>query len=259
MLRVQAVSRVFRRGGHEVEALRDVSFHVGEREFVSLVGPSGCGKSTLLHILGGFEQPSSGDITLKGEPVVRPGRDRGVVFQQPMLYDWWTVERNIAWPVELGGASKREARDRARELVQLVGLDGFETAYPAELSGGMQQRASIARTLALEPQMLLMDEPFGSLDAQTRELMQEELTRIAQTSGTTVLFVTHDIYEAVFLGDRVLVMGTQPGRVVETVEIDLPRPRSPDAKRSERFLEYHNRLWDLLHDEADAAQRRRRG
>ena len=257
VLEVDDLGRVFRRGDREVHALSGVSFRVDEGEFVTVVGPSGCGKSTLLHILGGFDAPTSGVARLRGHAVEGPDRDRGVVFQQPLLYDWWTVARNVAWPVELGGADRATARRRAGELLSLVGLDGFEGAYPSELSGGMQQRAAIARTLALDPDILLMDEPFGALDAQTRELMQEELNRIVRSAGRTVLFITHDIFEAVFLGDRVLVMGAHPGRIVESIDVDLPRPRSPESKRSEAFLAYHNRIWDHLHDEAAAAERAR--
>lgn len=258
LLSVDGLGKVFRRDGREVVALHDISFEVAEGEFVTIVGPSGCGKSTLLHIMGGFEQPTNGLVSLRGQRITAPGRDRGVVFQQPMLYDWWTVERNIAWPVQLGGASRSDSRSTAQELIEMVGLGGFGDAYPAELSGGMQQRAAIARTLALQPEVLLMDEPFGALDAQTRELMQEELNRIARGAGVTVVFITHDIYEAVFLGDRVLVMGTQPGRIMDSVTIDLPRPRSAESKRSDRFLAYHNALWDHLHDDAAAADRRRK-
>ena len=258
LLEVSEVTKVFRRGRRTTTALDGISLRAGEGEFITVVGPSGCGKSTLLHIIGGFETPSSGSVTVAGTPVTRPGRDRGMVFQQATLFPWWTIERNVAWPVKLEGADSRTALARARELLQLVGLEGFGDAYPAELSGGMQQRAALARTLALEPQLLLMDEPFGALDAQTRELMQEELNRIWQAAGITVVFITHDIYEAVFLGDRVLVMSGRPGTVIEDLPITLERPRHPDVKHTQEFADYHHRLWTLLRDEASRAETRRR-
>lgn len=258
LLAVDDVTKVFRRGERETVALEDISLAAREREFVTIIGPSGCGKSTLLHIIGGFEQPTSGEARLRGEPITQPGRDRGMVFQQATLFPWWTIENNVAWPVQVGGASKQQAMTRARELIDLVGLGGFGDAYPGELSGGMQQRAALARTLALEPALLLMDEPFGALDAQTRELMQEELNRIWQEAGITVVFITHDIYEAVFLGDRVLVMSGRPGSIIDNVPIGLDRPRNPEVKNSQEFSDYHGRLWDLLRDEAAEAEARRR-
>lgn len=258
LLRVDAVSKIFRRGDRETVALEDISLTTHQGEFVTVIGPSGCGKSTLLHIVGGFEKPTSGEVTLRGSPVAKPGRDRGMVFQQATLFPWWTIERNVAWPIRIGGASKAAASDSAVELLDLVGLDGFGDAYPGELSGGMQQRAALARTLALEPELLLMDEPFGALDAQTRELMQEELNRIRQEAGITVVFITHDIYEAVFLGDRVLVMSGRPGSIIDNVPIELDRPRRSDVKNSPEFSDYHERLWDLLRDEAAKAETVRR-
>jgi NitT/TauT family transport system ATP-binding protein len=254
ILSVRGVTKVFRRGGRSVTALDGVDLQAREGEFVVVIGPSGCGKSTQLHILGGFEGATVGDVTVAGKPVREPGRDRGMVFQKATLFPWWTIERNVAWPLEVAGASRKQCRERSAELLDLVGLSGFADAYPGELSGGMQQRAGIARTLALEPQVLLMDEPFGALDAQTRELMQEELNRIWQQAGITVVFITHDIYEAVFLGDRVVVMSGRPGSIIADVPIDLPRPRGNDVKGSQEFADYHARLWSLLRDEAIAAE-----
>ncbi|WNV77096.1 ABC transporter ATP-binding protein [Geodermatophilus sp. DSM 44513] len=254
ILTVRGVSKVFRRGGRSVTALAGVDLQAREGEFVVVIGPSGCGKSTLLHVLGGFETASSGEVVVGGTVVREPGRDRGMVFQKATLFPWWTIERNVAWPLEVAGATRRQCRERAGELLDLVGLTGFADAYPGELSGGMQQRAGIARTLALEPNVLLMDEPFGALDAQTRELMQEELNRIWQQAGITVVFITHDINEAVFLGDRVLVMSGRPGSIIADVPIDLPRPRDNDVKGSQEFAGYHARLWSLLRDEAIAAE-----
>ena len=254
VLSVREVSKVFRRGGRSVTALEGVDLVARDGEFVVVIGPSGCGKSTLLHMLGGFETATTGELTVAGKPVRQPGRDRGMVFQKATLFPWWTIERNVAWPLEVAGANRKQCRDRAAELLELVGLTGFADAYPGELSGGMQQRAGIARTLALEPRVLLMDEPFGALDAQTRELMQEELNRIWQQSGITVVLITHDIYEAVFLGDRVLVMSGRPGSIIADVPIELARPRDGDVKGSKEFADYHARLWSLLRDEAIAAE-----
>jgi NitT/TauT family transport system ATP-binding protein len=257
-LEIEGVSKVFRRGDREVVALEQLSLSANEGEFLTVLGPSGCGKSTLLHILGGFEKPTSGEIRLGGQPVLGPSRDRGMVFQQATLFPWWTIENNVAWAVRTGGATKRAAQEKAQELLNLVGLTGFGDAYPSELSGGMQQRAALARTLSLEPKLLLMDEPFGALDAQTRELMQEELNRIWETAGITVVFITHDIYEAVFLGDRVLVMSGRPGRIIEDVTLALPRPRDADVKGSAEFSRYHNQLWELLREDAAQAESQRR-
>lgn len=256
---VRGLSKVFRRGGRAVTALEDLDFTVAPGEFVTVLGPSGCGKSTLLHILGGFEEATSGEVEVAGSAVKEPGRDRGMVFQRATLFPWWNIQRNIAWPLEVDGVSRKEARARADELIELVGLTGFGDAFPGELSGGMQQRAGIARTLSLEPEVLLMDEPFGALDAQTRELMQEELNRIWEDSGTTVVFVTHDIHEAVFLADRVLVMSGRPGKIIADIPIDIERPRHHDVKGGAKFAGYHEQLWDLLRDEAIAAETRGRG
>ncbi|WP_051400133.1 ABC transporter ATP-binding protein [Haloechinothrix halophila] len=249
-LRLTGVRKTFHRDRKTVEALRDVSFEVPRGQFLSALGPSGCGKSTMLHIIGGFETATSGSVHLDGKPVTAPGRDRGMMFQQATLFPWKTVQANVAWPLLVDGWKRKHARERARELLATVGLSGFEHSYPAELSGGMRQRAALARTLGLAPDILLMDEPFGALDAQTRELMQEELTRIWQESQLTVIFITHDINEAVFLGDRVLVMGARPGRIIADVEIELDRPRGAHTKRDPKLVEYHNEFWDLIRQEA---------
>lgn len=253
MLEVSGVGRTFVGKDREVEALKGIDLQVERGEFVTVLGPSGCGKSTLLHLIGGFDQPTAGSITLDGAPIAGPGRDRGMVFQQATLFPWRTVGANVAWPLEVAGVGKKDARVRAGELLELVGLHGFDGNYPAELSGGMRQRAAIARTLAMEPSVLLMDEPFGALDAQTRELMQEELNRIWQHAQLTVVFITHDINEAVFLGDRVAVMSARPGRIVEDVRIDLPRPRGSETKGDPRLLEYHQQFWELIRDQIDPA------
>ncbi len=249
MLILDQIDKIYDGRGGRVHAVKDLSLSVGAGEFITVLGPSGCGKSTLLHMLGGFEAPTSGTMTLDGAPITDPGRDRGMVFQQATLFPWRTIEANVAWPLEANGQRRREARQRARELLGLVGLAGFENTYPSELSGGMRQRAAIARTLALEPQVLLMDEPFGALDAQTRELMQEELNRLWQQAQLTVVFITHDINEAVFLADRVVVMSARPGRIIADTPIALDRPRGDDTKRDPAFLEYHHEFWTLIREQ----------
>jgi NitT/TauT family transport system ATP-binding protein len=253
MLKIDQVSKEFFPKGRRVEALRDISLEVGRGEFVTVLGPSGCGKSTLLHLVGGFDQPTSGSITLDDKRVTKPGRDRGMVFQEATLFPWRTVEANVAWPLEVAGSDRRRASERANELLELVGLAGFGGLYPGELSGGMRQRAAIARTLTMAPSMLLMDEPFGALDAQTRELMQEELNRIWQESQVTVLFITHDINEAVFLGDRVVVMSARPGQIIEDCPIELARPRGAQTKRDPRMLDYHNHFWEAIRAQLGSA------
>ena len=246
LIQLRDVSKTFQRDDHVVHALESLHLCVGRGEFVTVLGPSGCGKTTLLHLVGGFEHPTAGTVSVDGGEVTGPGRDRGMVFQEATLFPWRTTRSNIAWPMEVEGMGRREARRRADRLLARVGLRGFENAYPSELSGGMRQRAALARTLAMEPNVLLMDEPFGALDAQTREAMQEELMRLWQASGLTVIFVTHDISEAVFLGDRVVVMGVSPGRIVEDCRIELPRPRTAETRTDPRILEYRAHLWELL-------------
>lgn len=255
-LQFNHVEKLFSRRGKVVQALSNTAFEIPEGQFLTVVGPSGCGKSTMLNLIGGFDTPTSGSVLLDGDSVNGPGRDRGMVFQTATLFPWKTVEANVAWPMLVGGTPKKAALERSRELLALVGLSGFATSYPGELSGGMRQRAAIARTLGLEPKMLLMDEPFGALDAQTRELMQEELSRIWQASGITVVFITHDINEAIFLGDRCLVMSARPGRVIADIEIELDRPRGEATKRDPRMADYHAELWHLLRSEVDAAAAR---
>lgn len=253
LLSVEGVSKTFTRGRREVIALAEASMAVGHNEFLTILGPSGCGKSTLLHIIGGFETATTGVVRVDGHPVRGPGRDRGMVFQQATLFPWWTIAKNVGWPMKTGGADQGTITSRTAELLDLVGLGKFGDSYPGELSGGMQQRAALARTLALQPQLLLMDEPFGALDAQTRELMQEELNRIWQRTGTTVVFITHDINEAVFLGDRVLVMSARPGRIIESLPVDLARPRDPEIKNGEQMRDYHAHLWELIRVQQHAA------
>jgi NitT/TauT family transport system ATP-binding protein len=227
-------------------AIESVSFDVGAGEFVSIVGPSGCGKSTLLNIVDGLLPATAGDVLLDGCPVNQPGRDRAMVFQDAALLPWRTVLGNVVYGLESQSVPKVEAREIALGYIELVGLSGFENSYPHELSGGMQQRVNLARALAVDPEVLLMDEPFAALDAQTREVMQDELLHIWQRARKTVLFVTHQIDEAVYLSDRVVVLGERPSRVREVIEIALPRPRELSVKRTPEFLAYLDRVWSLI-------------
>jgi NitT/TauT family transport system ATP-binding protein len=225
-------------------AVDGVDLQVGAGEFVTVVGPSGCGKSTLLLAIDGLVKASRGEIALGGEPVTGPGPDRAMVFQEFGLLPWRSVLRNVELGMELNKRADREAK--ARELIRLVGLEGFEEHHPHELSGGMRQRVGIARALAVDPAVLLMDEPFGALDAQTREIMAEELLKIWDQRRTTVVFVTHGIDESIYLADRVVVMSPRPARILETIEIDLPRPRTRQVRNSPEFLHYRERISSLL-------------
>ena len=233
----------------ELVVLEDINLTVAPGEFVSLVGPSGCGKTTLLRIVAGLESADHGDIRIDGRAVTRPGIDRGFVFQADALLPWRTVLGNALIGLEVNGARGAEARSRTQGLLRLVGLGGFEAYYPRQLSGGMRQRVNLARALAVDPEVLLMDEPFSALDAQTREIMQTELTRIWASGKKTVLFITHQIDEAVFLSDRVVVLSRRPGRINEVVPVTLPRPRALSVKRSPEFSAYVERIWRLIEDD----------
>jgi ABC-type nitrate/sulfonate/bicarbonate transport system ATPase subunit len=233
-----------------VTALKDVSFDVKEGEFVSIVGPSGCGKSTLLSVIDGLVPTTSGRITLVGKDVKAPGHDRAMVFQEASLLPWRSVLGNITFGMECQNVSKNERKRKALELISLVGLDGYAEKYPHQLSGGMQQRVNLARALAVEPDILLMDEPFAALDAQTRESMQAELLNVWQRTGKTVLFVTHQIDEAIYLSDRVVVFAGRPGKVSEIVVPRLPRPRDLNVKRSVEFASYVDKIWSLIQHKA---------
>ena len=257
-LNVEDVSKTFRlrtaRGRDErlIPALRHVSFDVADHELVSLVGQSGCGKTTILRIVQGLTKADRGTVRVDGKPVRGPGQDRGVVFQQANLLPWRTALKNAEFGLELKGVEPRERTRRATELLELVGLAGFERHFPHQLSGGMQQRVGLARALAVDPQILLMDEPFSALDAQTRELLQASLLRVHQVTRKTVLFVTHDLDEAVYLSDRIVVMLPRPGRVKEIVDVSLGRPR-PDLnvlRGDHRFLELRRYIWDSIRPEA---------
>jgi NitT/TauT family transport system ATP-binding protein len=240
--------------GALVLALDQVTFDVHEREFLALLGPSGCGKSTLLYLLGGFLPVEAGTISVAGKPIVGPGVDRGIVFQSFALYPWKTVRQNILYGLEKQRWPRSEREGRARELIDLVHLRGFENSYPAQLSGGMKQRVAIARTLAVDPAILLMDEPFGALDAQTRALMHEELLAINRRSPKTVMFVTHDVREAVYLADRVAVMSARPGRIKEIVDTGFGGEKGPALLATRHFSEKVEHLWDLVRTEALLAQ-----
>ena len=251
---VESVSHTYRPArGRAVLALEEVSLAVAPREFVALLGPSGCGKSTLLYLIGGFLPVEQGAIRIEGAPVAGPGPDRGVVFQHFALFPWRTVRANVRYGLEKLGLARDEQERRAQAYIELVGLKGFEDSYPSQLSGGMKQRAALARTLAVDPKMLLMDEPFGALDAQTRSLMQAELYAIWQRTPKTVLFVTHDVQEAVRLAQRVVVMSARPGRVKAVVETSFDRA-DPHLFKSPAFVEKVDEIWGLVRDETLKAQ-----
>ena len=247
-IKVKAVNlkKIFKSGEKRVVALDCLNLEVKENEFVVIVGPSGCGKSTFLHIVAGFEKPTSGKIFLDGKEITGPGPDRGFVFQEPVLYPWKTVLDNVSFGLELQGVKKEEARRIAMKYVKMVGLEGFENMYPHSLSGGMKQRVEIARALAYNPEVLLMDEPFGSLDAQTRKIMQGELMKIWEKMKKTVIFVTHSVIEAVYLADKIIVMTARPGKVKGVIEVKLARPRS---YTSEKFLRIRKKVLKLLEEE----------
>jgi NitT/TauT family transport system ATP-binding protein len=233
----------------ETAALQAIDLAIEEGEFVSLIGPSGCGKSTLLRVIGDLIQPTSGTAIVNGKPVrqARIDRDYGIVFQDAVLYDWRTVAKNIALPLELARWDRRRRAAKVKEMINLVELTGFENHYPWQLSGGMQQRVSIARALSFDPALLLMDEPFGALDEMTRERLNMELLRIWEASGSTVVFVTHSIAEAVFLSTRVVVMSPRPGRISDVIPIDLPQPRTAATREEPQFFELVTRVREALH------------
>ena len=251
---IDKVAHVYRPPrGRPVLALDEISLQVQPREFLALLGPSGCGKSTLLYLIGGFLPIEKGSITVNGAPVKAPGPDRGIVFQHFALFPWKTVRDNILYGLERQDMPKAERQARAQAFIDLVGLTGFEDSFPSQLSGGMKQRTALARTLAFDPSILLMDEPFGALDAQTRGLMQAELLRIWQATPKTVIFVTHDVQEAVYLADRVAVMWARPGRIKTIVETRLDK-NDPNLFKTKAFGEKVDEIWNLVRDEAIKAQ-----
>jgi NitT/TauT family transport system ATP-binding protein len=247
---VEQVSHLYRpAAGRAVLALEDISLEVRDREFIALLGPSGCGKSTLLYLIGGFLPVEKGRISLDGKPITAPGPDRGIVFQHFALFPWKSVRQNVLYGLERMDLPRAEREKRAQSFIDLVGLTGFEDSYPSQLSGGMKQRTAIARTLAFDPKILLMDEPFGALDAQTRHLMQTELLGIWERARKTVIFVTHDVQEAVYLADRVAVMSARPGRIMTIVETRFDK-RDPDLVKTKAFVDKVDELWGLVRDEA---------
>ncbi len=233
-----------------VQALDRVTLDVAEGEFVSVIGPSGCGKSTLFNIVGGLIAQYEGSVLIDGRAVDGAHHDVGVVFQEESTFPWRTTLDNVAFPLEVQGLAKADREERARKFVSLVGLEGFENHYPAQLSGGMKQRTAVARTLAYEPRIMLLDEPFGALDEQTRMLLGDKMLEIWAALNQTMLLITHNITEAVQLSDRVVVMSFRPGKIKEVIEIDLPRPRSSEVISTPKFGEYVGRLWTLLREEA---------
>jgi NitT/TauT family transport system ATP-binding protein len=251
LVSLQGVSRTFvTRSGTDVVALKDVTLDIRRDQFVTVVGPSGCGKTTLMKLVGGITPPSQGTVRLGGEVLLRPSRKVGMVFQRPVLLPWRTVLQNVLFPLEMLGWTTHDRMAEAHRLIDLVGLTGFENALPSELSGGMQQRVSICRALIYEPELLLMDEPFGALDAMTREDLSFELLRIWDEKRKTVVFVTHSIAEAVLLADRVIVMTARPGKVVMDVPITLPRPRTPETEFSPEFQAFAKTIRAAVYAEA---------
>jgi len=253
-LEVVGLAKSYRKDGQVLEILDIERFAAREGEFITVIGPSGCGKSTFLHIMGGFIPADRGAIRVYARDVSGPGPDRGMMFQEFALFPWKTVAGNVAWGVETQGVPRAEIEAVVERQLEMTGLADFRNHYPAELSGGMKQRVALARVLAFDPKVLLMDEPFGALDAQTREAMQEEVMRLWARTRKTIVFVTHDIEEAVYLGDRIVVLTARPGRIREEVAIDLPRPRELEIKKSARCHEYRNYVWDLIRSEAQRAK-----
>jgi NitT/TauT family transport system ATP-binding protein len=245
---VENLSKTFTSAGGETHSvLSEISLQIRKGEFVCIVGASGCGKTTFIRLLDGLTQPTSGRVVLDGDVITAPGPNRGFVFQQDSLLPWRTVLDNVLFGLEVQGRARSESEAVARDLINLVGLNGYERRYPHELSGGMRQRVNLARALAIDPEILLMDEPFAALDAQTREVMQRELLRVWERKRKTVIFITHQIDEAVFLADRVLAFGARPGRIKEDLHIPFARPRELGIKRTPEFLSLTQCIWDLIH------------
>ena len=249
--RYLSVEYQMRRTGERMLAIQDMNFSAQAGKFVCIVGTSGCGKTTLLNVIAGLLQPSSGQVLLGGNPVVGPGKERAMVFQTAALLPWRNVMRNVTYGLEIQGYSPKQARQSAREMINLVGLSGFDESYPRELSGGMQQRVNLARALVTKPDLLLMDEPFASLDAQMREFMQTEIERIWLQTGQTTLFVTHTIDEAILLADEIIVMTNRPGRVKSVISVNIPRPRPHSLKKSVEFHAIEADVRDLIQIEFD--------
>ncbi|GMQ59051.1 ABC transporter ATP-binding protein [Vallitalea sediminicola] len=246
---IKNVKKMFNTRNGEVVALNGVNLQIAENEFVCVVGPSGCGKSTLLNIIAGLDHPSSGEVTVNDELVKDPGPERGVIFQQYALFPWLTVKQNVEFGLKLKKYSKEKCEQEALKYIDMVGLSDFLHAYPKELSGGMKQRVAIARGYAINPEVLLMDEPFGALDAQTRTQLQSELLHTWETEKKTCFFITHDVEEAVILAQRVVIMSARPGRIKNIVNINIPYPRTQETKMTERFNELKNEIWAQVYEE----------
>ncbi len=253
VLKLRQLSREFDSAQGTVVAIDDISFDAHQREFISVIGPSGCGKSTLIRVVAGLEAPTAGAVLIDDIPVRNPGADRGMVFQNYTLFPWLTVEQNVTFGLKMKGVSKRQAKAVAMHWLDIVNLTAFASHYPAQLSGGMKQRVAIARALANEPRILLMDEPFGALDAQTRCTMQAHLLRIWESVDVTILFITHDLDEAIYLSDKIVILGAHPGRVTEIIEVPVPRPRSPEQFLSGPFLATKKRLEQLIYTHSESA------
>jgi len=248
-VKIDSVKKVFSGRGNETVALDGVDLDIYDNEFVCVIGPSGCGKSTLLNIVAGLDTPTGGHVYVDGKEVNGPGSERGVVFQQYALFPWLTVEKNVRFGLAEQGMGRAEAAAIAQKYLEMVDLTGFAKAYPKELSGGMKQRVAIARAYAVNPKVLLMDEPFGALDAQTRTELQSELLTTWEKEQKTCFFITHDVEEAIVLAQRVVIMSARPGRIKEIVKIDIPYPRSQETKMSPRFLELKNYIWGKVYQE----------
>jgi NitT/TauT family transport system ATP-binding protein len=253
MIEIASVCKEFAKGERRVLALQDITLSVTEQEFVAILGPSGCGKSTLLNMVAGFDRPTQGTVRVDGEEIVEPSPRRGVVFQEPALFPWFSVMENVLFGPKTQRQPAAEYKRSAAQIIEQVGLHGFEASYPAELSGGMRQRVGIARVLIMQPQVLLMDEPFGSLDAQTRMLMQELLLQVWERHHQTVLFITHDIEEALLLADRVCVMTARPGRIKKSIDVAIPRPRAIDVTTSPEFNALRREVLALIREESELA------
>ncbi|MDO5718927.1 MAG: ABC transporter ATP-binding protein [Tissierellia bacterium] len=248
-LRIDNVVKKFPTRQGEITALNGVTLDIKENEFICVVGPSGCGKSTLLNIIAGLEKPTSGKVFIHGDEVTGPGRERGVVFQQYALFPWLTVRQNVEFGLDLANVSKEEKKRISDHYLKMVDLEAFADSYPKELSGGMKQRTAIARAYAVNPEVLLMDEPFGALDAQTRTQLQTELLTTWEQEQKTCFFITHDVEEAVILGQKVIIMSARPGRIKEIIDIDIPYPRTQETKLSEEFIRLKNKIWAEVYQE----------
>lgn len=251
VLEVKGLNKKFQGSEGEVTALKDINFKAHRRELICVIGASGCGKSTLIRTLAGLEEPTSGQVLLDGNPISGPGPDRGMVFQSYTLFPWLTVKKNVMFGLEMSGMSGTELESEASQWIDLIGLSKFENAYPDQLSGGMKQRVAIARALANKPRILLMDEPFGALDAQTRSQMQSYLLQIWKNIDITILFITHDLDEAIYLSDRILVLKPHPGEVQEVIEVSVPRPRTPEQFLTPEFVATKKRLEELIHPKTE--------